>query len=114
MCLTSRTGWLREPRRPACRCPRARAVSDLKTGSRLWTWLGLQTVETGEGTATIEMKATGDMANHSGFGHGGMNSTLAESAMGRSLPTVKPGVGRAKRFDLKLNFISAGKLGGVL
>src|SRR5258706_5098941 len=114
MCWTSRTGWLREPRRPACRCRRARAVSDLKTGSRLWTWLGLQTVETGEGTATIEMKATEDMANHSGFVHGGMISTLADSAMGRSLRTLKPGVVRAMSFDLKLSFISAAKIGETL
>jgi uncharacterized protein (TIGR00369 family) len=80
----------------------------------LWTWLGLQTVELGEGTAIIEMKATEDMANHSGFVHGGMISTLADSAMGRSLRTLKPGVVRAMSFDLKLNFISAAKIGETL
>jgi uncharacterized protein (TIGR00369 family) len=89
-------------------------VSDLTTVSRLWTWLGLQTVEIGEGTAIIEMTATEDMANHSGFVHGGMISTLADSAMGRSLRTLKPGVVRAMSFDLKLNFISAAKIGETL
>jgi uncharacterized protein (TIGR00369 family) len=89
-------------------------VSDSRTGSRLSTWLGMETVGTGEGTATVEMKATEDMANHSGFVHGGMISTLADSAMGRSLRTVKPGVVRAMSFDLKLNFISAAKIGEVL
>jgi acyl-CoA thioesterase len=89
-------------------------VSEVKTPSRAWTWLGLQTVETGEGTATVEMRTTEDMANHSGFVHGGMISTLADSAMGRSLRTLKPGVVRAMSFDLKLNFISAAKPGQTL
>jgi uncharacterized protein (TIGR00369 family) len=89
-------------------------VSDVKTVSKLWTWLDLQTVEIGEGVAVIEMKATEDMANHSGFVHGGMISTLADSAMGRSLRTLKPGVVRAMSFDLKLSFISAAKIGETL
>jgi acyl-CoA thioesterase len=89
-------------------------VSEVKTPSRAWTWLGLQTVENGEGSATVEMKTTEDMANHSGFVHGGMISTLADSAMGRSLRTLKPGVVRAMSFDLKLNFISAAKPGQTL
>jgi uncharacterized protein (TIGR00369 family) len=89
-------------------------VSDPTAVSRLWTWLGLQTVEIGQGVAIIEMKATEDMANHSGFVHGGMISTLADSAMGRSLRTLKPGVVRAMSFDLKLNFISAAKIGETL
>lgn len=89
-------------------------MSEVKAVSRLWTWLGLETLETGEGTATIEMKATEDMANHAGFVHGGMISTLADSAMGRSLRTLKPGVVRAMSFDLKLNFISAAKIGETL
>jgi uncharacterized protein (TIGR00369 family) len=71
-------------------------------------------METGAGTATVEMKATEDMANHSGFVHGGMISTLADSAMGRSLRTLEPGVVRAMSFDLKLNFISAAKIGETL
>jgi uncharacterized protein (TIGR00369 family) len=89
-------------------------MSEVKTPSRAWTWLGLETVDTGEGTATVEMKTTEDMANHSGFVHGGMISALADSAMGRSLRTLKPGVVRAMSFDLKLNFISAAKPGQTL
>ena len=89
-------------------------MSDVKTSSRAWSCLGLQTVETGDGTATVEMKTTEDMANHSGFVHGGMISALADSAMGRSLRTLKPGVVRAMSFDLKLNFISAAKPGQTL
>jgi acyl-CoA thioesterase len=89
-------------------------VSDVKVPSRAWAWLGLQTVETGEGTATVEMTPTEDMANHSGFVHGGMISTLADSAMGRSVRTLKPGVVRAMSFDLKLSFITAAKIGETL
>jgi len=82
--------------------------------SPAWAWLGLELVATGEGSATVEMTPTEDMANHSGFVHGGMISALADSAMGRSLRTVKPGVVRAMSFDLKLNFINAAKIGETL
>jgi uncharacterized protein (TIGR00369 family) len=82
--------------------------------SRAWEWLGLKLVETGQGTAVVEMATTEDMANHSGFVHGGMISTLADSAMGRSLRTLSPGVVRAMSFDLKLNFINAAKVGETL
>jgi uncharacterized protein (TIGR00369 family) len=82
--------------------------------SRAWEWLGLKLVETRDGTAVVEMATTEDMANHSGFVHGGMISTLADSAMGRSLRTLSPGVVRAMSFDLKLNFINAAKVGETL
>jgi uncharacterized protein (TIGR00369 family) len=60
------------------------------------------------------MTPTDDMANHSGFVHGGMITALADSAMGRSLRTLQPGVARAMSFDLKLSFISAAKVGETL
>ena len=82
--------------------------------SRAWAWLGLKLVEAGAGTAVVEMATTEDMANQSGFVHGGMISTLADSAMGRSLRTLTPGVVRAMSFDLKLNFINAAKVGETL
>jgi uncharacterized protein (TIGR00369 family) len=90
-------------------------VSDVTHApSRAWAWLGLELIETGEGSATVDMKATEDMANASGFVHGGMISTLADSAMGRSLRTLVPGVTRAMSFDLKLNFINAARIGETL
>ena len=79
--------------------------------SRAWTWLGLRLVETSDGLAVVEMTATEDMANHSGFVHGGMISTLADSAMGRAVRTIKPSVVRTMSFDLKLNFINAARIG---
>ena len=86
-------------------------MSDVTAKSRAWAWLGMEAVETGEGTAMVEMTPTEDMTNHSGFVHGGMISTLADSAMGRSVRTLKPGVVRAMSFDLKLSFITAAKIG---
>jgi len=85
-----------------------------KTTSRAWQWLGIGLVELGEGRATVEMTPSEDMANHAGFVHGGMITALADSAMGRSLRTLVPGVARAMSFDLKLNFISAAKVGEKL
>ena len=88
--------------------------SEVRSSSRAWEWLGLELVEAADGTATVEMTTTEGMANHSGFVHGGMISTLADSAMGRSLRTLKPGVVRAMSFDLKLNFVSAARPGETL
>jgi uncharacterized protein (TIGR00369 family) len=82
--------------------------------SPAWRWLGISLVELGEGSATVEMTPSEDMANHAGFVHGGMITALADSAMGRSLRTLKPGVARAMSFDLKLSFISAAKIGETL
>jgi uncharacterized protein (TIGR00369 family) len=76
--------------------------------------MGFQLVETANGTATVDMTPTDDMANASGFVHGGIISTLADSAMGRSVHTIKPGVIRATSFDLKLSFINAAKIGETL
>jgi uncharacterized protein (TIGR00369 family) len=90
-------------------------VSELtQAPSRAWAWLGLKLVETGDGTAVVDMTATEDMANHAGFLHGGMISMLADSTMGRAIRTIKPGVIRAASFDLKLNFIAAAKIGETL
>ena len=89
-------------------------ITDPLKPSKAWQWLGLTLAESGEGYATVEMTATEDMANHSGFVHGGMISTLADSAMGRSLRTIEPGVARAMSFDLKLSFINAAKIGETL
>jgi uncharacterized protein (TIGR00369 family) len=83
----------------------------------------MRLVETGEGTAVVEMTSTEDMANHSGFVHGGMIGTLADSAMGRSVRMLTPAgraqgalpaITRVMSFDLKLNFINVAKIGETL
>ena len=88
--------------------------SETDAPSRAWAWLGLAVAETGEGMAVVEMTPTEEMANHSGFVHGGMISTLADSAMGPAVRTLEPGVTRAMSFDLKLSFIGAAKIGEKL
>ena len=82
-------------------------MRELKTPSRAWSWLGLETVETGEGTATVEMRTTEDMANHSGFVHGGMISALADSAMGRSVRTLTKCSGQFARNRIPSWMLSA-------
>jgi uncharacterized protein (TIGR00369 family) len=79
--------------------------------SPAWSWFGFRLVEAADGSAVVDMRTTDHMANHSGFVHGGIISALADSAMGRSLRTVKPGVTRAMSIDLKLSFINAAKIG---
>jgi len=89
-------------------------VSRVHVSSPAWKWLGIAVVSAEQGVAVVEMTPTGDMANTSGFVHGGMISALADSAMGRSLRTIKPEVVRSMSFDLKLSFISAAKVGETL
>jgi uncharacterized protein (TIGR00369 family) len=84
---------------------------EIEAHSPAWSWLGFKLVDAGDGVAVVGMTPTADMANHSGFVHGGIISTLADSAMGRSLRTLKPGVTRALSFDLKLTFIGVAKIG---
>jgi len=82
--------------------------------SRAWSWLGISDVASEDGVALVEMTPTADMANSAGFVHGGMISALADSAMGRALRNIRPGVVRSMSFDLKLSFISAAKVGETL
>jgi len=89
-------------------------VSRVHVSSPAWKWLGIADVSAEEGVAVVEMTPTGDMANTAGFVHGGMIGALADSAMGRSLRTIKPEVVRSMSFDLKLSFISAAKVGETL
>ena len=86
----------------------------VQASSRAWAWLGLRLVETWEGKAVGEMVTTEDLTTHAGFVHGGMISTLADSAMGRSVRTLSPEVKRSMSFDLKLTFISTAKIGETL
>ena len=99
---------------PAAKPPAPVGASGQPQTSKAWAWLGLELVDSGDGWATVQMKPTDDMANASGFVHGGMISTLADTAMGRAIRSAKPGVARAMSFDLKLSFINAAKIGEML
>lgn len=89
-------------------------MSSTDTPPRTWFLLGMRFVEQDAGSATIEMTPSEDMTNHAGFVHGGMISTLADSAMGLSVRTVGPKVMRGMSFDLKVTFISAARVGETL
>ena len=80
----------------------------------VWTYLGIRVVARDEGSATVEMTPTEDLANAAGSVHGGMISTLADIAMAVSVRTMVPPAARSVSFDLKLTFISAAKLGEPL
>jgi len=89
-------------------------VSSTEAAPRTWALLGMRLVAIGEGSATIEMTPTEDMTNHSGFVHGGMISTLADSAMGKAVRANGPKIRRQVSFDLKVTFISTAKVGETL
>jgi uncharacterized protein (TIGR00369 family) len=74
--------------------------------SPAWRWLDISVVSAEPGQAVVEMPCHPDMRNYQGSVHGGLISTLADSAMGRSLRTVLPEGSRQYSFDLKLSFIS--------
>jgi uncharacterized protein (TIGR00369 family) len=75
--------------------------------SPAWSRLGFRLADLGEGTASVEMTPTADMATESGVVDGGIISALADAAMGRSLRTLGSVATTAVCFDLKLTFISA-------
>ena len=49
-------------------------------GDRASRWLGMELVDVGPGTATLQLKLTDEMVNGHDIGHGGITFTLADSA----------------------------------
>ncbi len=82
--------------------------------SPAWRWLGLELAGFERGAATVVMPTREEMGNHAGVVHGGFISLLADSAMGRSVATAYPEGERHYSFDLKLNFVSPGRIGESL
>jgi uncharacterized protein (TIGR00369 family) len=75
-------------------------------------WLGIEAASTSaQGEAVLEMPTREEMGNRSGVLHGGFMALLADSAMGRALASVLPEGEKHYSFDLKLNFISTGRIG---
>jgi len=76
-------------------------------------WLGVETIETSEGEAVLRMPTRAEMDNGARAVHTGFIALLAGSAMDRAMATL-PTAGRTHRcFDLKLNFVAAGRQGGA-
>ncbi|HXM53999.1 MAG TPA: PaaI family thioesterase [Candidatus Dormibacteraeota bacterium] len=83
-------------------------------GSPSTEWLGIEIASAGEGEAVLRMPARPEMANRADVVHGGFIALLADSAMGRAMSTVLPDGERHYSFDLKMSFISPGRIGEPL
>jgi uncharacterized protein (TIGR00369 family) len=77
-------------------------------------WTGIEIVSAGDGEAELRMPARAEMGNRTGVIHGGFIALLADSAMGRAMSSVLPDGERHFSFDLKMSFISPGRLGETL
>jgi uncharacterized protein (TIGR00369 family) len=74
-------------------------------------WLGIEVASTNEREAVLVMPTRPEMGNRADVVHGGFIALLADSAMGRAMSTVLPDGERHYSFDLKLSFISTGRIG---
>jgi uncharacterized protein (TIGR00369 family) len=77
-------------------------------------WLGVETLSAGRGEAVLRLPTRPEMGNRADVVHGGFISLLADSAMGRAMSTVLPDGERHYSFDLKMSFISPGRIGEPL
>jgi uncharacterized protein (TIGR00369 family) len=77
-------------------------------------WLGIEIVSAAGGEALLRMPTRPEMGNRAGVVHGGFIALLADSAMGRAMSTVLPDGERHFSFDLKMSFVSPGRLGEPL
>ena len=57
-----------------------RSAEAMWAGDRASQWLGMELVDVGPGTATLQLTLTDDMVNGHDIGHGGITFTLADSA----------------------------------
>jgi len=79
--------------------------------SPVGAWLGIETIGTSEGEAILHMPARREMGDGAQAVHGGFIALLAGSAMARAMGSVPTVGGRHQGFDLKLNFVAAGRIG---
>ena len=79
--------------------------------SHVGAWLAIETIGTSEGEAILRMPTRREMGDGAQAVHGGFVALLADSAMARAMGTVPSAGGRRHGFDLKLNFIAAGRIG---
>ena len=74
-------------------------------------WLGIEVASALDGEASLEMPTRAEMGNRAQVVHGGFIALLADSAMGRAMSTLLPEGERQYSFDLKMSFISTGRIG---
>jgi uncharacterized protein (TIGR00369 family) len=86
--------------------------SDLaETG--LPAYLGLRTVEVGEGTMTAELDVRDDLLNPFGVAHGGVVSALVDHVLGAVLYPLMPRGSWAATTEFKLNLLAPVRSGTV-
>lgn len=57
-----------------------RSADVMWAGDRASQWLGMELIDVGPGTATMQLELTDDMVNGHDIGHGGITFALADSA----------------------------------
>lgn len=80
-------------------------------GDRASAALGMRVIAVGPGTATLEMRVREDMVNGHDIAHGGLVSTLADSAFAFACNAYNE-VSVASGFDV--NLLAAARLGDLL
>jgi acyl-coenzyme A thioesterase PaaI-like protein len=84
---------------------------DAPPAPHIWRTLGYRGVEQGDGRSVIEWEATPDYCFHDGGGgfivHGGMVTTLLDTAMGGACWTVLRAEGRVVRRNRRVAFCAA-------
>jgi uncharacterized protein (TIGR00369 family) len=84
------------------------------TPPHVWVTLGYRSVEQNDGISIIEWDATPDYCFHDSSGpivHGGMVSTLLDTAMGGACWTVMQGAESFLTADLRVEFMRAARPG---
>lgn len=96
--------------------PRRRGWGDeAPPGPHIWLTLGYRSVEQKDGVAVIEWEATSDYAFHDGAGghivHGGMVTTLLDTAMGGACWSVLDESESFLTADLHCEFVRSARPG---
>ncbi len=76
-------------------------------------YLGLRTVEVGEGTMVAEVDVRDDLLNPFGVAHGGVVSTLVDHVLGAVLYPLMPRGSWAATTEFKLNLLAPVRTGTV-
>jgi uncharacterized protein (TIGR00369 family) len=88
---------------------------DVPPSPHIWLTLGYRAVEQGDGRAVLEWEATPDYGFHDGAGghiiHGGMVTTLLDTAMGASCWTVLEDDESFLTADLHVEFVRSARPG---
>lgn len=86
-------------------------VQQMLESDRFSRWLGVRLVALGEGSCTLSMVVTEEMANGFGIAHGGIVFSLADSAMAFA---SNPGPDVRVSISSSINYSARSEIGDVL